>query len=117
MTETTTQRTPSPKSSANNSQVTVGKPESPKSVFVGMALDMSWRLALAVLIPIIGGYELDSRFGTTPLLTLTGFVLAMAGFGLVLWRTTQAVSQIPAGTKPESVTPKVTPSKSKEKQA
>ncbi len=104
MTETTTQQTPSPKPSTNNSGVTVGKPETPQSVFVGMALDMSWRLALVVLIPIIGSYELDSRLGTTPLVTIVGFVIAMVGFGLVLWRTTQVASQTPT-PKARSVNP------------
>lgn len=96
MTETTTpQQTPSPKPAANNSKVTVGKPENPKSVFVGMALDMSWRLAVVVLVPIIGGFELDSRLGTTPLLIVVGFGLAMVGFGLVVWQTAQAANQLP----------------------
>lgn len=99
MTETKTpETTPSPTPATpatGNSQVTVGKPEEAKSVFVGMALDMSWRLALVVLIPIIGGFELDSKLGTTPLLTVVGFMLAMVGFGLVLWRTTQVADQMP----------------------
>lgn len=112
MTETTTQQTPSPNPSTNNSQVTVGKPENPKSVFVGMAVDMSWRLALVVLIPIIGGYELDSRLGTTPMITIVGFLVAMVGFGLVLWRTTEVAAQMPA-----SKSTSVSPSGSKEKQA
>lgn len=105
MTETKTpEMTPSPTPAANNSQVKVGKPEEPKSVFVTMALDMSWRLAIAVLVPIIGGFELDSKLGTTPLLTVLGFVIAMAGFGLVIWRTLQAANQAPA-PKATSVAP------------
>lgn len=108
MTETKTpETTPSPKpvvTAAGNSRVMVGKPENPQSVFVGMALDMSWRLAIAVLVPIIGGFELDSHIGTTPLLTVVGFIIAMIGFGLVLWRTTQVANEIPAH-KAVSVTP------------
>ena len=49
-------------------------------------LDMSWQLALTVLIPIIGGYELDRRWRTTPWLTLLGFVLASVGSYLVMKR-------------------------------
>lgn len=105
MTETKTpETTPSPKPAANSSQVTVGKPENPQSVFVGMALDMSWRLAVAVLVPIIGGFELDTHLGTTPLLTVIGFIIAMIGFGIVIWRTTQAANNLPAH-KAVSVTP------------
>ncbi len=66
-----------------------------------MALDMSWRLAAVVLVPIIGGYELDSHFGTTPLITVCGFVIAMVGAGLVMWRTMQAANNMPA---PKAVT-------------
>lgn len=105
MTETKTpETTPSPTTVPNTSKVTVGKPESPKSVFVTMAMDMSWRLAVAVLVPIIGGYELDSHLGTTPLITLVGFVVAMASAGLVMWRTMQVANKLPV-PKATSVAP------------
>ncbi len=67
----------------------VGTSANPTSVFIGAALDMSWRLAIAVLVPIIGGYELDHKLHLTPLLTIVGFVLAMGGMALVLWRMLQ----------------------------
>jgi F0F1-type ATP synthase assembly protein I len=60
-----------------------------------MALDMSWRLALAVLLPVIGGYELDQKLETSPWLLLTGFVLALAGVALVMWRTVKVASKQP----------------------
>lgn len=72
----------------------VGKSDNPTSVFVGMALDMSWRLAIAVLVPIIGGYELDKTFKTGPFLLIVGFVLAMVGMGLVMWQTLQAANSL-----------------------
>ncbi len=95
MTETTTPPTPSPKPAANNSQVTVGKPEDPQSVFVGMALDMSWRLAAVVLVPIIGGYELDSHLGTTPFITVVGFLVAIGGVIVVMRQTVKAANKLP----------------------
>jgi F0F1-type ATP synthase assembly protein I len=58
---------------------------SPGAAFVVMALDMSWRLTLIVLIPILGGFQLDKKLNTSPLFTLVGFVLAMAGTAYVLW--------------------------------
>lgn len=64
-------------------------------IFVSMALDMSWRLALVVLVPIIGGYYLDQQFSTTPLLTIVGFLLAMGGMSLVMWRTLQEANKLP----------------------
>jgi F0F1-type ATP synthase assembly protein I len=116
MTETKTpETTPSPASAASNSKVTVGKPENPKSVFAAMAMDMSWRLALAVLVPIIGGYQLDSRLGTTPMITLLGFVVAMAAAGLVMWRTMQVANKMPV-PRAGSVTPApIAPNQSQEK--
>ena len=68
--------------------------KTPGSVFIAMALDMSWRLAVAVLVPMVGGFELDQKLKTGPVLTITGFLLAMAGFGLVLWRTFQAANNV-----------------------
>jgi F0F1-type ATP synthase assembly protein I len=66
-----------------------------------MALDMSWRLALAILVPIIGGVELDKIFDTSPAFIIAGFVLAMAGMGLVLWRTLQVANQQPVAKQQE----------------
>ncbi len=73
----------------------VGTDRSPSAVFVSMALDMSWRLALVVLVPIVGGFELDKHFKTTPSLTIIGFVVAMAGMGFVLWQALQTANHIP----------------------
>lgn len=71
------------------------------SLFITMALDMSWRLAIAVLVPIIGGFELDKKFDTSPVYMILGFVLAMAGMALVFWRTLQEAAKIevPKGDK------------------
>lgn len=80
----------------NSSKVEQAK--SPSGVFVGMALDMSWRLAVVVLVPIIGGFYLDKAFATSPLLTIVGFVLAMAGMALVMKQTVDAANEIPAPT-------------------
>lgn len=80
---------------------TVDKTTNHGSVFIGLALDMSWRLAIVVLVPIIGGFELDQRLNTTPLLTIVGFLLAMAGMALVLWQMLQTVNQLPV-PKPDT---------------
>lgn len=57
------------------------------AILIIAALDMSWRLALAVLVPIVGGYELDQHLGITPALTIIGFLVAMAGVFMILRRT------------------------------
>lgn len=51
------------------------------------ALDMSWRLAIAVLVPIIGGFELDKHWNIAPALTIVGFLLAMVGVFVIMKRT------------------------------
>jgi F0F1-type ATP synthase assembly protein I len=76
-------KTPSPADSLEPRKV--GK--SPNAIFITMALDMSWRLALAILVPVIGGAELDRKLKTSPLLLIVGFIIAMGGMGLVLWQT------------------------------
>lgn len=59
-----------------------------------MALDMTWRLAIVVLVPIVGGFKLDEKFDTSPLLTIIGFVLSLAGTAFVLWQSSQKANQL-----------------------
>jgi F0F1-type ATP synthase assembly protein I len=91
------QSTPSPSKQDSRSSREVEK--SPGSVFIGMALDMTWRLAIVVLVPIIAGFKLDEHFKLTPLLTIIGFVVAIAGVALVLKQTVQAAGSIPVNKK------------------
>lgn len=53
-------------------------------LFMSAVLDLSWRMAIVVLLPIIGGFELDKHLGTSPSFTILGFILAMAGTFVVL---------------------------------
>ena len=48
-----------------------------------------------MLVPIIGGFELDKRLKTSPWLTIVGFILAMAGMALVMWRSLQIANSQP----------------------
>ena len=63
--------------------------------FFSTTLNMSWQLAIIVLVPILGGFELDRKLRTQPLLTIVGFVLAIAGGAVVVWRQFQRF--MPAG--------------------
>jgi F0F1-type ATP synthase assembly protein I len=69
------------------------RPRSNRAILVVAAMDMSWRLAIAVLVPIIGGYELDKHLRTTPALTIIGFIVAMAGLFFILKRTLDEADQ------------------------
>ena len=60
---------------------------------------MSWRLAIAVLLPIIGGFELDRRLNTSPWLSIAGFALAIAGVLIVIKQMLQQVGQMPVPKK------------------
>jgi F0F1-type ATP synthase assembly protein I len=68
--------------------------KSPAGIFTAMALDMSWRLAAAVLVPIVGGFELDEHFNTAPWLMILGFILALVGMALVMRQTVQSANQM-----------------------
>ena len=63
--------------------------------FVTSALNMSWQLAIVVLLPFVGGYKLDQHFHSNPVLTLLGFGVAMLGVAAVLWRQLQLLSPDP----------------------
>ena len=66
-----------------------------RSAFLVAALNMSWQLAIVVLVPIIGGAELDKAFKTSPVLVFVGLALALVGTVGVMWRTVQQASRLP----------------------
>ncbi len=49
-----------------------------KSRILGSLMSMSWRLAAAILVPIVVGINLDNRFDTKPSYALAGFMFAIA---------------------------------------
>lgn len=67
-----------------------------KTQFIGSTLNLSWKLAFAVLIPIIGGIKLDQHFNTSPSLVLTGFMIAMVAAALTIKSTVQEVDELQA---------------------
>ena len=57
---------------------------------------MSWQLAIVVLVPIIGGVELDKAFGSSHICLFIGLALAAVGTIAVLWRAiVQAADRLP----------------------
>lgn len=65
-----------------------------RSVFVGAVLDMSWRLAIVVLVPVLLGAELDKKFNSS-VYVFVGLALAVVGSIAVLWRTMQEANKLP----------------------
>ncbi len=66
-----------------------------KQQFFSAALGMSWQLAVVVLVPIIGGFKLDESTHSAPIYTIVGFIIAMIGMALVVWRQLQLLSPTP----------------------
>ena len=70
-----------------------------KQLFVSSAISMSWQMALAVLIPIVGGYYLDQYFNSSPWITLAGVVLAFALVTLIVKQTLKSLPDYTKQTK------------------
>jgi len=67
-----------------------------KQQFIGATMNLSWRLALTVIIPVVAGIKLDKHFDTSPSLTLAGFFLAVFGACLAVWGTVKEVNKLQA---------------------
>lgn len=94
MKQTTAPQTPSPTKEAATQAAKVDRSDPRKDFFLA-AMNMSWQLAIVVLVPIIGGFELDKKLNTLPALTIIGFIAAMTGMALVVWRQLQLFSPPP----------------------
>lgn len=64
--------------------------------FIGATLNLSWRLALTVLIPLIGGISLDDKLNTSPMYTMLGMVLAAIFGCMAVWATVKEVNELQA---------------------
>ncbi len=62
------------------------------SQFIGATLNMGWRLALTVLVPLIGGIQLDKHLHSSPSFTLGGMMLAAAAGSAAVWATIKQVN-------------------------
>ena len=63
--------------------------------FLVAALNMSWQLAVVVLVPVIGGVELGKKLGSPSAWTFAGLAVAFVAAGLVMWRAMQAANKLP----------------------
>jgi F0F1-type ATP synthase assembly protein I len=68
-----------------------------RNVFMNMALNMTWQLAVVVVIPIVGGFKLDEALNSSPWFTVLGFVIAAVGTMLVLKRIVSVANTKAAG--------------------
>ena len=92
MKQTTTPiKTPSPENGQSEETAKVGSSTNAVAEFFAATWTMSWQLAIVILVPLVGGFELDRKLHTGPALTVVGFVIAMAGVAAVVWRQYQVV--------------------------
>jgi F0F1-type ATP synthase assembly protein I len=83
------------KTHVSKTPVTKDPTDVSRQLFFSSAMNMSWQLALVVLVPVIGGVQLDKAFGTKYICTFIGLGLALLGSGVVMWRTMQAAKSLP----------------------
>lgn len=63
-----------------------------RSKFLATTLGMGWRLAITVLVPLVGGIKIDQHFKSSPSYTLAGFFLSAAGGAAVVWNSVKQVN-------------------------
>jgi hypothetical protein len=93
MTKTTTPITTPSASKRNLTSETQSR--SLGAVFIGMALTMTWQLAIVVLVPIIAAAELDKVLKTGSILLFISFLIALIGVTLVLRSSLQKANNMP----------------------
>ena len=89
--------------SQKSAQFASGAPDASvsKQLFISSALNMSWQMAIAVLLPVVGGYYLGKHFKANPWLTLLGLALAVALVALIVRQT---IRNLPGYAKPKGTT-------------
>lgn len=70
--------------------------------FLVAAANMGWQLAVAVLLPVIGGAELDKHLGGGHLWVFVGLGLAFVLSVAVMWRAIQLANRLPVPTLSEA---------------
>jgi F0F1-type ATP synthase assembly protein I len=86
------------KTSAVHPTPTTAKSEQPpsgSSDFLTLAFDMSWKLAIVVLAPVIGGVYLDKAANTHHVFLFIGLAVAILGSIGVMWQTMQTANSLP----------------------
>lgn len=71
----------------------------PQQFMLGSLISMGWQLAVAVLVPLLGGNLIDRTLGTLPWFTLVGMILAMAGMIVVVRHALKDVNRYVEETK------------------
>jgi hypothetical protein len=79
----------------SSSDDNVNNTASQRDAFVTMAISMSWKLAIVVLIPVFAGSRLDKSMHTGTTWTFVGLGVALIGSIAVMWQTMQVANKLP----------------------
>lgn len=63
---------------------------------------MSWQLLVVIVLPIVGGHLLDSRYHTAPVWVVVGMVVGLAGTVIVVRQATMQLTEIMNRSSKES---------------
>jgi hypothetical protein len=78
-------KTPSPRGLEQSKGVDTGS--NPTSVFISMVLDMTWKLAIVVILPIVFGSYLDQRLKQGYTFMIIGLFVALLGAISVVYKS------------------------------
>lgn len=71
----------------------LARSEAAKTQFIGSTLNLSWRLVLTFLVPLLAGIAIDKKFDTSPSFTFAGLTIAAIFAGMTIWQTLQEVNE------------------------
>jgi len=63
-----------------------------RMTFINLALNMGWRMAIAIMVPTFIGYELDRHYHTAPSYALAGLFLGVFLAALVIADTVKGLN-------------------------
>jgi F0F1-type ATP synthase assembly protein I len=79
--------------SAGKTTTSVETIKKAKRLFFAGLIDISWRLSVAIILPIVGGYWLDNKTDSGNLFTLIGLLFGTILAGLVIYRTYKTLNK------------------------
>lgn len=72
-----------------------GPTGNPRRNFWLAAVNMGWQLIIVVLVPVIGGAELDKHNGGKHVWVFVGLAIAFLASAAVMWRAIQLANRLP----------------------
>jgi F0F1-type ATP synthase assembly protein I len=69
-----------------------------RTQIIALTVNMGWRMAIAVILPVFVGVKLDQKFNTSPSWTITAFFLAVAASAMIVARTVREVNEMQASS-------------------